>query len=162
MVQTTAPFEMPRQTLHNLDSLRALQIGALKSLWQQMFKSAPPICARKEFLIRVLAHAVQERTREALSKSVARALQEFAQVTRPAGLSDLAIDTKLRPGARLVRTWGGANHEVMVMDRGFAYRGSAYASLSEVARRITGAHWSGPRFFGLKRSPRKAMSGEGA
>src|SRR4051812_39878676 len=30
-----------------------------------------------------------------------------------------------------------------------AYRGKRYHSLSEVARLITGARWSGPRFFGL-------------
>jgi hypothetical protein len=48
------------------------------------------------------------------------------------------------------------------MDRGYAYRGSTYASLSEIARHITGARWSGPRFFGLKTSSNAAMAGEGA
>ena len=105
---------------------------------------------------------MQERTRKALSRSCAYALREFAQVKGSTDRSHAAIDTKLRPGARLVRRWGGANHEVMVMDRGFAYRGSAYASLSEVARCITGAHWSGPRFFGLQRTPKAGDEDEGA
>jgi hypothetical protein len=56
----------------------------------------------------------------------------------------------LKLGSRLVRTWGDARHEVTVIEDGFAYRGKAYGSLSEVARAITGARWSGPRFFGIK------------
>jgi hypothetical protein len=160
MVRTSAPTAMPRQPFHSDDSLQALPITAVRSLWHQTFKSTPPTCARKEFLIRILAHAMQGRAYKALSKSCAKALQELAQI-EVSTHSDAAIDTKLKPGARLVRRWGGANHEVMVMDRGFAYRGSAYTSLTEVARRITGAHWSGPRFFGLQRTSKKMANGDG-
>lgn len=152
---------MPRQPFHSVNSLQAQQITAVRSLWQQTFKSTPPTCARKEFLIRILAHAMQTRAYKALSTSCAKALQEFAQTNVSTDL-DAVIDKKLKPGARLVRRWGGANHEVIVMDCGFAYRGSDYTSLSEVARRITGAHWSGPRFFGLQRTPKKRANGEGA
>jgi hypothetical protein len=53
-------------------------------------------------------------------------------------------------GARLIRTWKGATHEITVVERGFAYCGRRYRSLTEIAQAITGAHWSGPRFFGLK------------
>lgn len=55
----------------------------------------------------------------------------------------------LAPGARLVREWQGQAHHVEVLSDGFAYEGETYGSLSEVARKITGARWSGPRFFGL-------------
>jgi hypothetical protein len=152
---------MPRQSPHNVDYLPALEITGLRSLWQQTFKSKPPICSRKEFLIRILAHALQERRHQAISKSAAKALRDLVQANGAMRLSRAASDTNLQPGARLVRRWGGTNHEVMVMDRGFAYRGSAYTSLSEVARRITGAHWSGPRFFGLQRTPKKMANGDG-
>jgi hypothetical protein len=60
----------------------------------------------------------------------------------------------LRLGARLVRIWKGATHEITVVERGFAYRGQSYRSLTEIAKAITGAHWSGPRFFGLKAARR--------
>ena len=53
------------------------------------------------------------------------------------------------PGARLLREWNGRRHVVDVTERGFVYEGVSYRSLSAIARRITGAHWSGPRFFGL-------------
>ena len=53
------------------------------------------------------------------------------------------------PGTRLVREWHGKTHTVEVLEQGFLFDGQRYRSLSEVARAITGARWSGPRFFGL-------------
>jgi hypothetical protein len=54
-----------------------------------------------------------------------------------------------RPGTRLVREWNGRTHVVDVSEDGFVFDGKTYGSLSAIAKRITGAHWSGPRFFGL-------------
>jgi hypothetical protein len=48
-----------------------------------------------------------------------------------------------------VRQWRGHAHTVLVRKDGFEYEGQHYRSLSVIAERITGAHWSGPRFFGL-------------
>jgi len=58
----------------------------------------------------------------------------------------------LKPGARLVRGWHGRTHTVTVTEDGFDYVGTSYASLTKIAKKITGAHWSGPRFFGLVRA----------
>ncbi len=49
-----------------------------------------------------------------------------------------------------VWTWRGITQEILVLDSGYSWRGKSYASLSEVARAITGTRWSGPRFFGLQ------------
>ncbi|MFZ8977248.1 MAG: DUF2924 domain-containing protein [Pseudohongiellaceae bacterium] len=57
-------------------------------------------------------------------------------------------------GTRLVREWHGKNHIVEVEIEGFRHQGRQYASLSEIAREITGTRWSGPRFFGLKSPPK--------
>ena len=54
----------------------------------------------------------------------------------------------VKPGTRLVREWNGHTHTVLVHADGVEWRGTRYRSLSVVAREITGAHWSGPRFFG--------------
>jgi hypothetical protein len=62
-------------------------------------------------------------------------------------------DTSLRPGTRLVREWRGRTHTVVVTEDGFEYAGQAFKSLTKIAHAITGAHWSGPRFFGLIRKP---------
>jgi hypothetical protein len=53
------------------------------------------------------------------------------------------------PGARLLRDWNGRTHVIDVTENGYLYDETIYRSLSAIARRITGAHWSGPRFFGL-------------
>ena len=63
---------------------------------------------------------------------------------------------RLKPGTVLVSGWRGQTHTLVVQDGGFEYRGRLYRSLSVVAREITGAHWSGPRFFGLRRGTRSA------
>jgi hypothetical protein len=57
----------------------------------------------------------------------------------------------LKTGATLVRQWRGHTHTVLVREDGFEYDGQRYRSLTVIAERITGAHWSGPRFFGLTR-----------
>ena len=57
--------------------------------------------------------------------------------------------TRLKPGTRLVREWNGRTYTVTITEDGFAYNGMTYSSLTKIARIITGAHWSGPRFFGL-------------
>jgi hypothetical protein len=53
-------------------------------------------------------------------------------------------------GTKLTREWRGVRYEVETVERGVAYAGERYASLSEVARLITGSRWNGPRFFGLR------------
>jgi hypothetical protein len=57
----------------------------------------------------------------------------------------------LKQGTRLVRTWNGKSYHVLVGDEGFEYDGRQFGSLSHIAEEITGAHWSGPRFFGLRK-----------
>jgi len=53
---------------------------------------------------------------------------------------------------RLVREWNGKAHVVMVGDdKVIRWNGQEWRSLSEVAKAITGTHWSGPAFFGLKK-----------
>jgi hypothetical protein len=55
------------------------------------------------------------------------------------------------PGTILVRRYRGERVQVRVLDNGFEYQGERYKSLSAVAKVITGQHWNGFHFFGLKR-----------
>jgi hypothetical protein len=59
---------------------------------------------------------------------------------------------QLTPGARLVREWNGQTISVEVSEDGFVHADKTWRSLSEIAQHVTGAHWSGPRFFGLTRN----------
>ena len=67
-----------------------------------------------------------------------------------AGREIAAPAPAFKPGTRLLREWRGNTHEVILLEDGVLYDGTHFRSLSEVARTITGARWSGPRFFGLK------------
>jgi hypothetical protein len=62
-----------------------------------------------------------------------------------------SVEHALTPGTVLVRGWRGRTHKVHVLEEGFSYEGRPYGSLSEIAAVITGAKWSGPAFFGLRR-----------
>lgn len=62
-----------------------------------------------------------------------------------------SVRRSLSVGTRLVREWNGKTISVEVREEGYLYADKLYGSLSEIARAVTGAHWSGPRFFGIKR-----------
>jgi hypothetical protein len=100
-------------------------------------------------MTRAIAARYQEQAFGGLSKGelrvLARQVRKNDRKTRAAPV--------IKPGTWLSRTWHGEVHEVVVLDGGYEYRGTRHASLSAIARTITGAHWSGPRFFGLH-SPR--------
>jgi len=96
------------------------------------------------------AYDAQAKVYGGLKPAVRRKLLHFA--TRPALPAEAPRrkpQNPLAPGSRLVREWHGRSHTVEVLEQGFLYAGRRYRSLSEIARAITGARWSGPRFFGL-------------
>ena len=94
---------------------------------------------------------MQELAYGGLSKATQRTLATLAKELAVNGSVAIVPDLRVRPGARLVREWRGRTHTVIVTDDRFEYAGKAYASLTRIAHEITGAHWSGPRFFGLDR-----------
>ena len=71
-------------------------------------------------------------------------IADGAQVEAPAPLRP-----RLTSGTRLVREWNGRTITVEVSDEGFQHAGRTWRSLTQIARHVTGGHWSGPRFFGL-------------
>src|SRR5947209_6772780 len=93
-----------------------------------------------------------------LSKATRRNLASLAREMATKGSITVTAEIRLRPGARLMREWRGKTHTVIVRDEGFELAGTLYPSLTQIAHLITGAHWSGPRFFGLRRKP---LSGGG-
>jgi len=136
-----------------LEALPALSPAELRSEWRRLYRNQPPRLSR-DLLIRAIAYRIQELRYGGLSKATRRKLA--ALVTAPQSEEEIAPEPaqKIRPGARLVREWNGRTHTVTVKEEGFTYAGRSYLSLTAIAREITGAHWSGPRFFGLaRRSP---------
>ena len=145
-----------------LARLGDLTIFELRREWRRLHRMPPPMRLSRELLIRAIAYKLQERALGGLSKSILRKL-EFLNVDPTAGDARKPIPPiSLKPGMRLVREWRGVTHTVLVHADGVEWNGRRYRSLTIVAREITGARWSGPRFFGLrKRLGRTAENAEG-
>jgi hypothetical protein len=137
-----------------LNRIRSLDLADLRAEWRQHNRGAPPKLSR-DLLALALGYQLQERGYGGLSKSTRRKLQGIEKALKATGRVGTATDLTLKPGARLVREWHGRVHTVTVTDDGFEHEGESYRSLTMIARKITGAHWSGPRFFDLSRSARR-------
>ena len=120
----------------------------LRREWRLLYRSEPPRISR-DLLIRGIGYRLQEIQHGGLGKATRRKLKTLAKTFRAKGRVAPDVGLSLKPGARLVREWHCHTHTVTVTEDGFEYAGMTYPSLTKVARKITGAHWSGPRFFGL-------------
>ena len=131
-----------------IGGLAGLPRADLIERWQKLYRSDPPKGLSSQLLIGAITYEMQARRYGGLRAAVVRQLDKIARgdISDQAGAPTPPV---LDPGARLVREWNGVNHTVDVTDHGFEWRGKKYGSLSEIAREITGARWSGPRFFGL-------------
>lgn len=138
--------------MSRLSDLESMDRTALLALWAATLGGEPPARLSRPFLRRVLAWELQAQDQGGLPASVKRKLESLAvaQAGGRGGKPEKTPSPRLRPGGRLLREWGGVTHVVDVVEGGFLWRGERHRSLSAIARAITGAHWSGPRFFGLQ------------
>ena len=120
----------------------------LRVAWRQLHHTGPPLGLSRDLLIRALANQLQERSYGGLSRALRRRLRSLARASENGAM---AVDPGLvlKTGTTLVRQWRGRTHTVLVHQDGFEHEGQRYRSLTAIAERITEAHWSGPRFFGL-------------
>jgi DUF2924 family protein len=142
------PGPSPAEVAGALALLPGLGTAALRAEWERLHRRPPPSDLTRDLLLRGVAQRLQELAFGALSPAAARLLEASGAPTR-AGRTRRAKAVRLKPGTVLVRGWRGRTHTVVVREDGFEHRGRLYRSLSPVAREITGAHWSGPRFFRL-------------
>jgi Protein of unknown function (DUF2924) len=131
-----------------INRIRSLDLEELRCEWRRLYRGEPPRISR-DLLVLALAYRLQEIEHGGLGKSTRRKLQTLAKAVRTTGRVAPTPSLSLKPGARLVREWHGRTHTVTVTEDGLEYAGTNYPSLSRIAKKITGAHWSGPRFFGL-------------
>lgn len=129
--------------------LDGLGLGALRELWRERLGS-PPHFASTELTRLWLAWELQAKVRGGYDLATRRRLKQLSKSSKVDAAPTTAARGALKPGTVLTREWGGVTHRVMVLEEGFAWAGQNYLSLSEIANRISGARWSGPRFFGLK------------
>ena len=121
--------------------------------WRTLHHTGPPVGLSRDLIVRGLADKLQQRAHGGPSRALQRRLQILAgEFEKRARSFDPGII--LKTGATLVRQWRGYTHTVLVREDGFEYDGRRYRSLTVIAEQITGAHWSGPRFFGLTKRAR--------
>ncbi|MDX2309621.1 MAG: DUF2924 domain-containing protein [Hyphomicrobium sp.] len=127
--------------------LEIFKIDELREEWRRLHQTPPPKRLSLDMLLRGVTYKLQENAFGGFSKGTLRKLHGsiaggITEKSRPR--------VSFKPGTRLVREWHGVTHTVVILNDGVEWRGQRYRSLSVVAQEITGAHWSGPRFFGLK------------
>ena len=137
-----------------IDRLRSLGLDELRTLWRATFRSPPPPAFAKDLIARFLCWHIQEQAVGELDPETAKHLdglvrRDKAEANRP---------RRIKPGTVLVREYQGDRHTVTVVPNGYVWHETTYASLSVIARAITGTAWNGPRFFGLRSGGTPAVS----
>lgn len=158
-----AAVDMPKPTIDvaaELARLGVLTLFELRAEWRRLHRMPPPMRLSRDLLVRGITYKLQERALGGLSKSLLRKLEPRGVAPQDGRTREPALPLTLKPGTRLVREWHGVTHTVLVHADGVEWKGRRYASLSVVAREITGAHWSGPRFFGLRSRPAAPEAGD--
>ena len=121
----------------------------LHSEWLQLHEKLAPELTT-DLQRRGIAHRLQEKAHGGPSVATLREIGRMRRHLAATGEVMTLPVTRTKPGARLVRDWGGASHHVLVLDKGFLYCNQQYRSPSTIASEITGAKWFGPRSFGLR------------
>jgi hypothetical protein len=138
--------------------VRSLGLDELRTLWRVTFRSSPPSAFTKDLMARFLCWHIQEQAFGGLDPEIAKHLDGLAQGDKPGANRP----RRLKPGTVLLREYQGERHTVTVVPNGYFWRETAYASLSTIARAITGTSWNGPRFFGLRSGGEPTASSEAA
>ncbi len=158
------PSVMQPETIRKIDEelerLPHATIADLRSRWRALFRNEPPPAFGPDLLRRSIAQRIQEDAYGALPPSFRRELSRHIKALGKNPDARIKLTRRIKAGAVLVREWKSATHRVMVLDSGFAWQGQTYASLSEIAREITGTRWNGPRFFGLRGQDEAAAGSE--
>jgi hypothetical protein len=144
-------------TSAHIAELQQQPMRDLRDRWRALIGTDPPRYNRR-FLIRRLAYRLQELAHGGLSQAARARMDELLaqagcdEFGSPQVKKQIARGRREMPiaGTRLIREWNGQPHEVTAVPGGFAYRGRRYRSLTDITQTITGTHWNGPSFFGLR------------
>lgn len=126
-----------------IERVRSLGLDELRTLWRTTFRSAPPSGFTKDLVARFICWHIQEQVFGGFDPETTKVLDGYARGNKP-------VARRLKAGTVLVREYQGERHTVTVVPGGYVWRENTYASLSTIARAITGTSWNGPRFFGLR------------
>ncbi len=132
----------PKDLSDQIAEIERFDRSACLERWRAAFRRSPPKHLSQPFMKKVLIWELQTRLFGGVSAKTERRLKQIA-----AGKS---VPLVAKPGSHLVREWNGRSYQVEVTEDGYVMDGRSWRSLSAIARHITGARWSGPRFFGVE------------
>jgi len=139
--------------------ISTMSAAELRRLWQSRKGAAPPPFTTARLMRAALAWDMQAETlggeTPAETPAVRRRWEKVERArargaTGSEAIDGIAIAAPVAEGTRLIKTWRGRTHDVLVTADGVAWRGHEYRSLSAVAKAITGTNRNGPAFFGLR------------
>lgn len=133
-------------------AIPAMSRRDLEAQWSKIGEGEAPRLP-DTILRRVTAQLLQERRYGDVPAIIRRELAHISEKTAGAIVNEAPapiMPIRLSDGTRLIREWNGRTIEVLVSDGAFEWEGRTYRSLTQIAREVTGAHWSGPRFFGMR------------
>jgi len=133
-----------------LAELPSMPPAQLRALWRECWRRPAPDIG-PDLLRRGIAWKLQARIHGDLPSHVKRTLNAAAGRLRNGEELVSSKMASLKAGTRLVREWRGKVHQVVVLEEGYEHEGRRHASLTQIASAITGVHWSGPVFFGVKK-----------
>ncbi len=149
--------------LKQIADLDTLNHDQLCELWRTLF-GKEPAAFNRPYLIKRLAYRIQEIAYGGLSDKARTSMDKILDThgfdENGGSLDSRRAERKRKAGipvvgTRLVREWNGRAYEVTVVHGGFEYEGCQYRSLTAITKVITGTHWNGRSFFGLKKSHAK-------
>jgi hypothetical protein len=131
----------------SITALEGLDRAGCLNHWREAFGRPPPKHLSPQFKRRILIWDLQNRVLGGLPARTAKSLVGIAIGKTKASTNSRTV---AKPGSHLVREWNGRTYQVEVTSGGYVMDGRTWRSLSAIAKHITGAHWSGPRFFGVR------------
>jgi hypothetical protein len=169
LLRTTARSDSIATRGETISGLVDLDANGLCLQWRNHLGGAPPAHLPRWLLLRILAYRLQAAALGGLDRETMRVVRQ-PKGQRLESADARQFETRipttrdgasLRAGALLVREWNGKLERVMVLEKGFAWNGGTYGSLSQIAKAMTGTSWNGHRFFGLRtaKSNRSAPPG---
>lgn len=146
-----------------IEGLRTMPRAKLIDQYKIHYGKLPRI-KHREYLWKRVAWKIQERRFGGLSNVAKAKLEDLiAEIELPPAEDVRKVSGKLRGphqsglpsvGTILTREWHGQTIRVEVLEKGFAWNGETYRSLTAVAKAITGTQWNGRLFFGLTKRKR--------
>lgn len=132
----------PAEATQLARSYETMSLENLRAEWRARY-GAPPTLRSTDLLRRMLAWRVQADCMGGLDRKLVNQIIKAGKAKGPR-------KPIVAKGVRLVREWQGRVYEAEACEGGFRFDGEVHASLSAIARKITGTRWNGPLFFGLR------------